>query len=68
MNSECPLSASANCSTSSCSVRVKPESLSGFSSTSGDLCFRLWKIGIIPEEKLSEKSMQLEFLRLLLHS
>lgn len=60
INSECPLS--ANCSTSRRSVRVKPESFSGFSSSiSGDLCFLLWKIGIIPEEKPSEKSIQLEF-------
>ena len=59
MNSECPLS--SNRSTSSCSFSVKPESFPGVSSTSGDLCFLLWKIGIIPEVKLSEKYMQLEF-------
>ena len=40
---------------------MKPESFSGVSSTSGDLCFFLWKIGIIPEVKLSEKCMQLRF-------
>ena len=59
INSECPLS--FNCSISSSSFSAKLESFSGVSSTSGDLCFLLWKTGIIPEVKLSEKCVRLEF-------
>ena len=65
INSKCCFS--SNCWANICSDGVKPLfAVHISSSTNGALCFLLWKIGIIPEER-SQNSMQLIFSMPLLH-